>query len=95
MEFVRPLSAPMPDTINLVPGQTYDVAFAVWIGKAGETSWDKSISPSFIPLTISTSPPPSHAVSAIPTAVLTVAVIGIVIAVVAIGLVYYSIRRRG
>ena len=95
VEFVRPLSAPMPDTINLVPGQTYDVAFAVWIGKAGETSWDKSISPSFIPLTISTSPPPTHAVSAIPTAVLTVAVIGIVVAIIAIGLIYYSIRSRG
>ena len=95
VEFVRPLSAPMPDTINLVPGQTYDVAFAVWIGKAGETSWDKSISPSFIPLTISTSPPPTHAASAIPTAVLTVAVIGIVVAIIAIGLIYYSIRSRG
>nr|KJR73192.1 MAG: cytochrome b558/566 subunit A [Thermoproteus sp. AZ2] len=59
VEFVRPLQAPMPDTVNLVPGNTYDVAFAVWIGKAGETSWDKSISPSFIPLTISLSPPPT------------------------------------
>lgn len=110
VEFVRPLSAPMPYTVNLTPGQTYDVAFAVWIGKAGETSWDKSISPSFIPLTISTSPPmtttttpttttsttaaTSTSPSAIPTAVLTVAAIGVVIAVIAIGLIYYSIRRR-
>ncbi|MDT7863407.1 MAG: ethylbenzene dehydrogenase-related protein [Vulcanisaeta sp.] len=94
VEFVRPLQSPMPDTVNLVPGNTYDVAFAVWIGKAGETSWDKSISPSFIPLTISTSPPPKPSVSVIPSAVVTVAAIGIVIAIVAIGLVYYSIRRR-
>jgi hypothetical protein len=94
VEFVRPLQSPMPDTVNLVPGNTYDVAFAVWIGKAGETSWDKSISPSFIPLTISTSSPPKPSVSVIPSAVVTVAVIGIVIAIVAIGLVYYSISRR-
>ncbi|MFP3279932.1 MAG: ethylbenzene dehydrogenase-related protein [Vulcanisaeta sp.] len=94
VEFVRPLQSPMPDTVNLVPGNTYDVAFAVWIGKAGETSWDKSISPSFIPLTISTSSPPKPSVSVIPSAVVTVAAIGIVIAIVAIGLVYYSIRRR-
>ncbi|GGI81842.1 cytochrome b558/566 subunit A [Vulcanisaeta souniana JCM 11219] len=95
VEFVGRLSAPMPDTVNLMPGQTYDVAFAIWFGKAGETSWDKSISPSFIPLTISTSSPPSHAASVIPTAVLTVAIIGIMVAIVAVGLVYYSIRRRG
>ena len=94
VEFVRPLQSPMPDTVNLVPGNTYDVAFAVWIGKAGETTWDKSISPSFIPLTISTSSPPKPSVSVIPNAVVTVAAIGIVIAIVAIGLVYYSIRRR-
>ena len=94
VEFVRPLQSPMPDTVNLVPGNTYDVAFAVWIGKAGETTWDKSISPSFIPLTISTSPPPKPSVSAIPSTVVTVAAIGIVIAIVAIGLVYYSISRR-
>jgi len=94
VEFIRPLQSPMPDTVNLVPGNTYDVAFAVWIGKAGETSWDKSISPSFIPLTISTSSPPKPSVSVIPSAVVTVAAIGIVIAIVAIGLVYYSISRR-
>jgi hypothetical protein len=58
VEFVRPLQASMPYTVDLAPGKTYDVAFAVWTGKAGETSWDKSISPSFIPLTISTSSPP-------------------------------------
>jgi cytochrome b558/566 subunit A len=83
----------MPDTVNLVPGNTYDVAFAVWIGKAGETTWDKSISPSFVPLTISISPP-KPSVSVIPSAVVIVAAIGIVIAIVVIGLVYYSIRRR-
>jgi len=94
VEFIRPLQSPMPDTVNLVPGNTYDVAFAVWIGKAGETSWDKSISPSFIPLTISTSSPPKPSVSVIPSTVVTVAAIGIVIAIVAIGLVYYSISRR-
>jgi len=94
VEFVRPLQSSMPDTVNLVPGNTYDVAFAVWIGKAGETTWDKSISPSFVPLTISTSPPPKPSVSVIPSAVVIVAAIGIVIAIVAIGLVYYSIRRR-
>ncbi|AEA13536.1 cytochrome b558/566 subunit A [Thermoproteus uzoniensis 768-20] len=63
VEFVRPLKAPMPYTVDLTPGQTYDVAFAVWIGKAGETSWDKSISPSFIPLTIATSAPPTTTTS--------------------------------
>lgn len=67
VEFVRSLQATMPDTVNLVPGQTYDVAFAVWAGKAGETSWDKSISPSFIPLTIATTPPPTTTTTATST----------------------------
>jgi hypothetical protein len=92
VEFVRPLKAPMPYTVNLTPGSTYDVAFAVWLGKAGETSWDKSISASFIPLTIATTAP--SVTPPIPIQVIIVAVIGVVISLVAIGLVFYSIRRR-
>lgn len=92
VEFVRSLKAPMPYTINLTPGQTYDVAFGVWIGKAGETSWDKSISANFIPLTIATTAPTTA--PAVPIQVVVVSIIGIVIALVAIGLVFYSARSR-
>ncbi|MGC8571547.1 MAG: ethylbenzene dehydrogenase-related protein [Caldivirga sp.] len=92
VEFVRPLQAPMPYTVNLTPGQTYNVAFGVWVGKAGETSWDKSISASFIPLTIATATP--SVTPPIPAPVIVVAVVGIVVSLVAIGLIFYSIRRR-
>ncbi len=92
VEFVRPLAATMPDTINITPGQTYNIALATWIGKAGETSWDKSISANFIPLTVSTSGPPSP--PPIPYAVIAVAAIGIIVSAVAVGLVFYSAGRR-
>jgi hypothetical protein len=69
VEFVRPLKAPMPYTVNLTPGNTYDVAFAVWLGKAGETTWDKSISAGFIPLTIATAAPPVTTTTTVTTTV--------------------------
>lgn len=62
VEYVRPLTVPadlsqyMP---NITPGHVYDVAFAVWQGKEGETLFDKSITSSFVTLEVSNSTAPT------------------------------------
>jgi Ethylbenzene dehydrogenase. len=92
LEFVRQLKSPMPDTVNITVGSTYDIAFGVWYGKSGETTFDKSITANFVPLTlVSKQPAPP---SAIPSVVLIVAVIGIIIALVAIGVAFFAISKR-
>jgi len=92
LEFVRQLKSPMPDTVNITVGSTYDIAFGVWYGKSGETTFDKSITANFVPLTlVSKQPAPP---SAIPSVVLIVAVIGIIIALVAIGVTFFAISKR-
>lgn len=91
LEFVRQLKAPMPNTVNITVGSTYDIAFGVWYGKSGETSFDKSITANFVPLTLVPKSP--AAPSPIPYVVLIVAVIGIIIALMAIGIAFYYMRR--
>lgn len=61
VEMVRPLGTPAGAggyEVNLQPGSTYDVAFAVWQGYYGENAFIKSIS-TFVTAYISTSSPPS------------------------------------
>lgn len=61
VEMVRTMGTPQGAggyEVNLQPGSTYDVAFAVWQGYYGENAFIKSIS-TFVTAYISTSPPPS------------------------------------
>jgi Ethylbenzene dehydrogenase. len=61
VEMSRSLQVPNggePYLVNLEPGSTYDVAFAVWQGYLGENAFIKSIS-TFQTLYLSTQPPPS------------------------------------
>ncbi|MEM3338721.1 cytochrome b558/566 subunit A [Saccharolobus sp.] len=66
VEFVRSLSVPQDLAKyepNITVGKTYYVAFAVWQGKMGETLFDKSITPTFLQLTLSTQGPPTTTTS--------------------------------
>ncbi|MFP3197637.1 MAG: cytochrome b558/566 subunit A [Sulfolobaceae archaeon] len=100
VEFARPLSVPqgysnwMP---NITVGNTYYVAFAVWQGKLGETLFDKSITPSFLQLTLVNSPPTSTTSSAAPSLLSSpsaiVTIVGTIIAVLAVIVIYVVFRK--
>jgi hypothetical protein len=62
VEFVRNFTTPSQISnyeVQITPGKTYNVAFAVWQGYQGESAFVKSISPSFFSLTVSSAAPPS------------------------------------
>lgn len=100
VEFARPLSVPqgysnwMP---NITVGNTYYVAFAVWQGKLGETLFDKSITPSFLQLTLVNSPPTSTTSSAAPSLLSSpsaiVTIVGTIIAVLAVIVIHVVFRK--
>jgi cytochrome b558/566 subunit A len=100
VEFARPLSVPqgyskwMP---NITVGNTYYVAFAVWQGKLGETLFDKSITPSFLQLTLVNSPPTSTTSSAAPSLLSSpsaiVTIVGTIIAVLVVIVIYVVFRK--
>ncbi|WP_338604685.1 cytochrome b558/566 subunit A [Sulfolobus tengchongensis] len=107
VEFARPLAVPsnyskwMP---NITVGQTYYVAFAVWQGKLGETLFDKSITPSFLTLELVTTPPTTTTTTTtstsvtsvstvVPAATIDVTIAGVVVALIAL-IVLYAVYRR-
>ncbi len=105
VEFARPLAVPSeyePFMPNITVGKTYYVAFAVWQGKLGETLFDKSITSSFLTLELVTTPPTTTTTSVsstitvtsvVPPATLYVTVVGVVIALVALVILYVVFRR--
>jgi len=107
LEIVRPMSVPsgwgkwMPE---LQPGHEYDVAFAVWQGRGGETLFDKSITSSFLTLYISnqsyttttsstSSVSTSTTYSPLSSVSFTVTIIGLVVALVVLALLYVVFRK--
>ncbi|AWR97953.1 cytochrome b558/566 subunit A [Acidianus sulfidivorans JP7] len=97
LEFVRPLAVPssyakyMP---NITTGTTYYVAFAIWQGPLGETLFDKSITSAFLQLQLSTeSSPPPPPVLTIPPTVADTTIAGVVIAIVALIVIYVMYRK--
>jgi cytochrome b558/566 subunit A len=112
VEFVRPMQVPQA-LANYEPqfqvGKEYDVAFAVWQGKAGETLFDKSITSGFLTLYVSPQSPgtvtPTPATNttntstatptsaSAPNVTLDVTIAGVIIAVIAL-LVLYLVYRR-
>lgn len=94
VEMIRQIGEPVggnPYLVNITPGNTYDVAFAVWQGYYGENAFIKSIS-TFQTLYISTSPPPAPP-GALTPAVLVV-IIGLVLSILTL-VVTGSLMRRG
>ncbi|MUN28966.1 cytochrome b558/566 subunit A [Sulfuracidifex metallicus] len=96
LELVRPLAVPtnysqyMP---NITIGKTYDVAFAVWQGAEGETLFDKSITSSFLLLSLSSLPKPESPVLAVNPEIVDITTAGVVIAVIALAAIWISFRR--
>lgn len=93
VEMVRPMGTPAGAggyEVNLQPGSTYDVAFAVWQGYYGENAFIKSIS-TFVTAYISTSSPPSF--SAV-NSLLYIDVAFIVAAAAGAAVTYMAISRR-
>ncbi len=81
--------------VNLTPGSTYDVAFAVWQGYYGENAFIKSIS-TFVPLVISNSSPTTTTTSITSTVNMTMIyteVSAIVIMIVAAIILYFALRK--
>jgi len=94
VEMVRPMGIPAGAgnyEVDLQPGSTYDVAFAVWQGYYGENAFIKSIS-TFVTAYISTSPPPTfyrvNTLLYIDMALIVVVAVGAVIT-------YLAISRSG
>jgi len=96
VEFARPMAIPTSLAQyepNFTAGHSYDVAFAVWQGKAGETLFDKSITSNFLTLYISSSAP------TVPTSTITlsttdeVTIVGLVVALVVLALLYVVFRK--
>jgi cytochrome b558/566 subunit A len=87
----------MPWMVNITTDKTYYVAFAVWQGKLGETLFDKSITPSFLQLTLVNSPPTSTTSSAAPSLLSSpsaiVTIVGTIIAVLAVIVIYVVFRK--
>jgi cytochrome b558/566 subunit A len=97
VEYVRPLTPPsnysdyMP---NISTGNTYDVAFAVWQGGEGETLFDKSITSSFLQLSLSDlSSPPAPPIVSINPLVMDVTIAGVVVVVLGLGIIWVMYRR--
>jgi cytochrome b558/566 subunit A len=62
LEYIRPMTTPSYLAYyepQFQVGKEYDVAFAIWQGKEGETLFDKSITSSFLTLYISQQTPPT------------------------------------
>jgi len=89
---------------ELQPGHEYDVAFAVWQGRGGETLFDKSITSSFLTLYISnqsyttttsstSSVSTSTTYSPLSSVSFTVTIIGLVVALVVLALLYVVFRK--
>jgi hypothetical protein len=100
VELVRQIGEPSggaPYLVNIVPGNTYDVAFAVWQGYYGENAFIKSIS-TFQTLYISNQPPPSVVEPGVGlvgpfTPYELVAIIGLVVSLVVLAALYFVTRR--
>lgn len=97
VEYVRPLAVPsnysqyMP---NITTGKTYYVAFAAWQGKEGETLFDKSITSSFLQLSLSgLSSPPAPPIVSINPLVMDVTIAGVVVSLIALGIIWVMYRR--
>ncbi len=93
VEMVRQLGTPSGASgyeVDLEPGSTYDVAFAVWQGYYGENAFIKSIS-TFVTAYISTSPPPSF--SPVNT-MLYIDLTFIIVVVCGAVITYYAFSRR-
>ena len=94
VEMVRPMGTPAGASnyeVDLQPGSTYDVAFAVWQGYYGENAFIKSIS-TFVTAYISTSSPPSF--SAV-NSILYIDLAFVVIVAVGASVTYFAVSRRG
>ena len=93
VEMVRQLGTPSGASgyeVDLEPGSTYDVAFAVWQGYYGENAFIKSIS-TFVTAYISTSPPPSF--SPVNTMIY-IDLTFIIVVVCGAVITYYAFSRR-
>ncbi|EZQ02036.1 cytochrome b558/566 subunit A [Candidatus Acidianus copahuensis] len=102
VEYVYPLNVPSsyePFFAHPSEGNIYYIAFAIWQGPLGESLFDKSIVPNWLTFEMvdhgyvppTTTSLVSHIV--IPTAVVTVTVVGVIVAILAIVIIAAVYRR--